>query len=174
MIIDGMFVGTTTAFDTDSKEINTQEFRDFINILQQNINNISNVLNMKTSGSHPLGVEFVTGNTYFPNPSYSSSTDVNPVERPEFSVTIDFGSLPNTATKSVAHGITINSNTVFTRADIMATDTTAFKSIKIPYSSTTAADIIEFNIDSANINIITGKDMTSYDKTIVTLYYLKF
>ena len=172
---NGLFVGNSGSFfenDISKLNVNSQEFMEFIVSLQQRINNLTNAINMKSTGSFTLS-EFVTGNTYFPNPSYSSSSSITPAERPEYRMVVNFGALPNTTTKSVAHGITCNSSTIFTDMWAISSDTSSYNYIKIPYASSTSADIIELYVDGTNVNIKTGKDRSSYDNTIVVLSYLK-
>ena len=166
----GIFV-TSKIFsvgDIYKYNINSKEFKDFLVRLTRNLDNLTKVVNLKTSGSHPLS-EFLTSETFFPS---ASATTRNIENRPVTCITISFGALPNTATKSVAHNITFDANTTFVEKSIMSTSTSLVKAISIPHASSTAIDIVEFDIDSTNINITTGKDMTAYDKTVVVLKYI--
>jgi len=97
-------------------------------------------------------------------------------ERYVYRKVIDFGSLPNAATKSIAHGITTNQNTVFTRIYATATDpgaTTITSAIPIPYVDPSAiANCIQIDIDATNINITTAIDYTTYTNCYVVLEYI--
>lgn len=172
---EGMFLGTKGVFDPNylkTKNVNSQDFKESIINLYKHLNSVITILNSKTSGKHPLG-EFITGDTYYPDTTLTSSTSALEIERPEIVNTINFGALPNTTTKSVAHNIAWTSRTFFTSHIATATDSTAEKSVSIPYASATTADIIEINVDGTNVNITTGKDWSSYD-CVVILKYLKF
>jgi len=126
----GIFVPTTRLLSlTRIYDMNpdTREFKDLLINLSRNINNIATILNKKTNGIHPL-VEFLSGNTFFPNPAYSSKSNNSPVYRSEYRKVINFGALPNVAsTKSVAHKLNFNSKTVFTGIYGTASDTTSNK-----------------------------------------------
>ncbi len=108
--------------------------------------------------------ETVTGETWF--------TPDDPTKfRYGNRTVVDFGSLPNTATKSVAHGITITANTVFTHIYATATDpSTSF--IPIPFVDT-AGNYIELNVDGTNVNIITLSDYTAYTECYVVLEWIE-
>jgi len=90
---------------------------------------------------------------------------------------IDFGALPNAATKSVAHGITTTNTTIFTRIFATATDpaaSTVNQAIPIPYvDPNTLANGIEINVDATNVNITTAANYTAYTTTYVVLEYIQ-
>jgi hypothetical protein len=155
----------------------TAELGSFVSNTQtQNVsatlNQMSLVLNTKDTGYYPL-TEFVCGQLYFPDPTLTSASTTTPVWRQVFRKVINFGALPNTATKTVAHGITITATTSFTRIYGVATDpSTSF--LPLPYSSATANDVIEVWVDATNVNIKVGKDRSGYTTCYVVLEYLKF
>lgn len=111
--------------------------------------------------------EVLTGGQYVP-----SSNDTTSL-RSVFRKTINFGSLPNTSTKSVAHGLSIDNRFTLVQLIAAATDPVSFTSVSIPYASATSTDVIEINIDATNINITTSKDYSSYTRCFVTLEFLK-
>lgn len=86
---------------------------------------------------------------------------------------IDFGTLPNATTKSVAHNVTFDANTVFTHVYGAATDPTGLVYIPLPYASPTDSDNIELYVDSTNVNVITGKDQTAFTICYIVLEYIK-
>jgi hypothetical protein len=84
---------------------------------------------------------------------------------------VNFGTLPNNTTTSVAHGITVSSNTVFTRIYGVATDpSTSF--IPLPFVDT-AGNHVELNVDATNVNIVTTADYTGYTTAYVVLEYIE-
>lgn len=165
----GAFVTTTEMWDLGAIfefSPDSDEFKNLIVELAQNINEIALVLNIKVSGYYPL-LEFVNGKLFFPNP-----TAANPVYRQAFHKLINFGALPNAGTKSVAHGLTVDANFTFTRIYGTATDPST-AGIPLPYSSTTLINNIELSVDATNVNITTGIDRTGFTTTYVILEYLK-
>lgn len=171
----GSFVVTTNIWDIaqiQNIDLNSKEFRDLLVRLYQNINNISLVLNKKETGYYPLQ-EFLDSNLYFPSAISVSGTAQSSNYRQAYRMTINFGALPDTATKSVPHGINPNQNYIFTDIRATASNSIGYSYLPIPYASATSANIIEISIDKTNINITTGKNMTAYTNTIVVLEYLK-
>ena len=84
---------------------------------------------------------------------------------------VDVGPLPNAATKSVAHGINVTGNTVFTRIYGTANQpSTNF--IPLPFVDTGGSHI-EVNVDGTNVNIITTADYTAYTTAYIVLEWVE-
>ena len=86
---------------------------------------------------------------------------------------IDFGALPDTTTKSVAHGLTFDANTIFTHIYGAASDPTGTTYIPIPYSSPTLNENISLSVDGTNVIVETGIDRTNYTTCYIVLEYIK-
>lgn len=175
-IFSGAFVPTTNVWDVSQLyeiDINSPAFKELLVRLYQNINNIALVLNLKDTGYY-LNQPFVNGQLYFPNPAYNSSTPLDPGYRQVWRLVINFGVLPNTGTKSVAHGLTINSGVTFTRIYATASDTTGFNYIPIPYASATGTTNIELSVDATNVTITTASNRSNFNICYVILEYLTF
>jgi hypothetical protein len=141
--------------------------------MYQNIALIATVLNVKTTGQYLIG-QTMDGNLWFPNPANNSSTAARPVQRPEARVVVNFGTLPNAGSKSVAHGITCTTSTLFTRIYATASDQSGFNYVPIPYASCTdAAHNIQIDVGSANVTITTGTDRTNFTQCLVVLEFLQ-
>jgi hypothetical protein len=86
---------------------------------------------------------------------------------------VNFGALPNNTTASVAHGISVTANTVFTRIYACGTNPNT-KFVPIPYVNVgTPGDGVELWVDTTNVNIkTTTANWTSYT-AIVVVEYLK-
>jgi len=171
----GINVNTTYVWEVSQLyhiDVNSEEFKQLLVRLYQNLNRISLALNAKESGMYPLQ-EFVTGQQFFPNPALGSETDQFPILRPVFRTTINFGALPNTGTKSVAHGITMNKNVTVTHVYGAATDTTGLNYIPLPYASPTLVSNIELKLDATNVTIITGSNRSNFNITYVVIEYMK-
>ena len=171
----GSFVPTTNVWDVQrlyDVNVNSPEFKELLVRLYQNVNNIALILNIKDTGMYNTS-EFVNGQLYFSNPSNNSSTAANPILRQVYRTVVNFGALPNTGTKSVPHGIITNNAMTFTRIYGAASDTTGLNYIPLPYASPTAANNIELNADSTNVNITTGSNRSNFNVTYIILEYLK-
>lgn len=167
----GFFVPTTNIWDQQliaTIDFNSQEFRDLLIRLYQNINLISLALNAKDTGLY-MDQEFVNGQQFF-NPA-----DPNPLKlRPDFRKLVNFGTLPNTGTKSVAHGIPIDANYVFTRIYGCASDQTGMTYIPLNYASPTLVNNIELFVDATNVTVITGSNRTNFTICYIIVEYLQF
>jgi len=173
----GPFVPTTNIYDIENLKdinINSAEFKDFLVRIRQTINSMSLLLNAKDDGTYTT-TEFINGQTFFPDPTLDATTAKVPAPRQVFRKVISFGALPNTATKTAAHGITFPaSNTYsFTRIYGTTTDQTAGSYLPIPYASATVANTIELSVDNTNVSITTGIDRTAYTITYVVLEFIK-
>jgi hypothetical protein len=171
----GSFVPTSYIWDVARLyeiDVNSDEFKELLVRLYQNINAISLSLNIKDTGMYNTS-EFVNGQIYFPNPSLNSSTATTPDFRQVYRLVINFGTLPNAGTKSVPHGITITPATTFTRIYATASDPVGNFYIPIPYASPTAADSVEIYVDATNVNIIDAIDKTNFTICYVILEYLQ-
>ena len=171
----GAFVATTNIWDVAQLydiDANSIEFKELLVRLYQNINNIALLLNIKDTGLYNT-FEIINGQTYFPNPTLTSSTSGFPTNRQVYRTTVNFGALPNTGSKSVAHNIVVTPSTTFTRIYATASDTTGETYIPIPYASPTLANNIEIFVDNTNVTITTGSDRTNYTICYVVLEYLQ-
>jgi len=167
----GLFLGTTILFDVDTAsnvEPGSDEDKQLKIKLYQAINNIIQSLNKKESGYY-LAQEFVTGANF-----YNVDNDFNNL-RPEYRTVVQFGALPATGTKQVAHGIAVTGRFVWTAIYAVASNPSDLTGIPVPYASATAvADNLEIYVDSTYVYIITGgTDYSGYTKTNVILKYLK-
>lgn len=166
----GLFVPSTAVWDVQnilSTDVNSPEFKELLVRLYQNINVITLALNLKDSALYYLQ-EFNNGQTFF-NPT---STDPN-FQRSVFRMVVNFGALPNTGTRSVAHNIAFTDDYQLTRMYAAATDPTDLLYIPIPYASPTSTNNIELNADDTNVNITTGSNRSNFTLCIVVLEYTK-
>src|SRR5208337_2336002 len=175
-IPSGAFVTTTNVWDVQAlydTDINTPAFKELLVRLYQNVNNIANVLNLKDTGYY-LQQPFVTGQLYFPNIALNSSTAASAEFRPVWRYVVVFGQLPNAGSKSVPHGLTINSATTNVGFYAECTDTTGLKYITLPYASASGIDNIQLDWDATNVTITTASDRRNFNICNVVLEYLTF
>lgn len=173
----GAFVPSTYIWDVQQLkdiDVTSPDFKELLIRLYQNINAVTIALNLKDTGYY-YNSEFVCGQQYFPDPTLTSGSARNPEPRQIYRLVVNFGALPNTATKSVAHNLTINTSWNFTRIYGTASDTTGLTYIPLPYATTAAVgNNIELNVDATNVNITTESNMTNYNQCYVVLEYFKF
>ncbi len=174
----GSFIPTTNIWDPTeiyATEVTSPAFKELMVRLYQNLNTMAISVNLKDTGYYDIS-EFVTGQNYFPKPGTSSLTTGSSTAnfRQTYRKVINFGTLPNNGTTNVAHGITVDANTIFTRIYGTATDPTGLSYLPLPYASSTAANNIELSVDNTNVTIITGSNRAAYTITYIVLEYLKF
>jgi len=172
----GLFVPTTNVWDPTeiySTEVTSPEFKELLVRLYQNLNSMAIALNLKDTGYYDTSA-FVTGQKFFPKPGVTSLSATAVEPREIYRKVINFGALPNTGTTNVAHGITVDANTIFTRVYGVANDQTGLSYLPLPYASPTDANNIELSADNTNVTIITGSDRTAYTITYVILEWLEF
>lgn len=91
-----------------------------------------------------------------------------------YRMTVNFGALPNTGTKSVAHGIAnIDANFSITRLYASASDPVGFNYIPIPFASPVLANNISLSMDNTNVTIITGSNRSAFTICYVIIDYLR-
>lgn len=83
--------------------------------------------------------------------------------------TIEFGSLPNATTKSVAHNISNLDHVV--KVEAIAKSGTRFFPLPSAHPDSSTYQI-RISVEGSNINIITGVDRSAFNG-YVTLYYTK-
>lgn len=170
-------IATTAILDADVLEtvdVTKPEFKELLVRLGYFINDMVLALNDKDTGIYPLQ-EYPCGKRLFPNPSYAVGSTPSQVDRPVFRTTLNFGALPNTATKSVPHNITVNGNFVCTYLQAFATRPTGgFMFLPIPYvDPNTLANSILINGDATNINITTAANYSAYTLCVVYIEYVQ-
>lgn len=172
----GAFIPSTYTWDVSqlhSVDVTAPEFKELLVRLYQNINNMLMAINLKDAGYYDT-TEFLNGQVYFPDPSLNSTTEQAPTYRQVFRKVINFGALPNTGAKNVAHDIEITSNYSFTRIYGCATHPTASSFIPLPFASPVALNLaISLVVDDTNITITTGIDYSGYTACYVVLEYIK-
>lgn len=82
--------------------------------------------------------------------------------------TINFGALPNTTSKSVAHNINNFSKAI----RIEGYTSNGSEYVPMPMASTTGAPTAMY-VNSTNVVVTTSSDRTAFTETYITLYYTK-
>ena len=176
----GYFLPTTQLVDPSElykMDVSSQKFKEFIVNLYMQMNNMAMQINSKGSGFYGTQ-EIATGETFFPNSNYSSTTNTFPANRPVFRKLICVGPLPNAATspKTVAHGIAVNSNFCAVRVSGCATDPVGLVAIPLPFTSgESPVRSVGISADSTNIiiKVSPAADFTAFTHAFVVLEYVK-
>lgn len=168
----GSLVPLDPLYNMDKVAVTSNEFKEYIRQLQRVLYDMSVAINTRDSSYYPT-IEFINGQLYFPDPALSPLTSDQPRYRSVFRKVIDFGQLPNTTTKSVAHDLSPTSDWSFTRIYGTASDTTGLTYIPLPYAHPTSSNNIAINVDNTNVTITTGSDRTAYHTCYVVVEYLK-
>jgi hypothetical protein len=130
---------------------------------------ISNAVNIREIGWF-LEEELLSGQQFFPGTTTSADDQQF---RSVFRKVVDFGALPNAATKSVPHGITTSVNTSLVQLYAAATDPSVPNYIPIPYASPTLNLNIQMYMDATNINITTAFNWSTYTRCFVSIHYIQ-
>lgn len=171
----GSFVPTTFIWDIarlNEIDVTSSEFKELLVRLYQNINDIALSLNTRDSGFYTLQ-ENINGQLLFKDPALTAVTPTNPEFRQIFRKVINFGTLPNTGTRTVAHNILIQQQYQFTRIYGCATDPVNQIYIPLPYADPTAANNISLQVTSTTISITTGNNRSAFTDCVIIVEYVK-
>ena len=86
--------------------------------------------------------------------------------KPIYRKVIDFGTLPNATSKSVAHNISNLSSVITLRG--IASESNSYQ--PIPYATPTSSSSIKISANNTNVSIETGSDRRSYSAKIILEY----
>lgn len=164
----GSYVPTTNVWDVArlyEVDVNSDEFKELLVRLYQNVNNISLVLNTKVTGYY-INEEFVSGKLFF-NPTFSGPLDL----RPGFIITIDTGALGAGVT-AVNHGIIVTNIFKWMFIYGAATNTGTMVGYPLPFAGA-AGNNIEVSVTATQVLINNNSGITFTDSQ-VTLEYCKF
>ena len=153
---------------------NVEGLREFIN---QRERLTGSIVNVKENGNYE-NFEILTAQQWF-----GTTAGLPQVKRYTFRKVIDFGALPNNATKSVAHGLTLDdtvnpSTWFFTKIYATAFDPAigAELAISLPYYDIVAgavANPINIFVNQTNVVVTTTSNRTNFTRCYVELEYLK-
>jgi hypothetical protein len=144
-----------------------EEARPFI---VENLKKISNAVNLRTIG-WLLDEELLSGQAFIPG---TGLTGTSQQYRQVLRKVIDFGALPNTATKSVAHGITFDANFTLIHMWASATDPTGLQAFPIPFADPTVpTSTVSVYMTNTNIVISTGSNRSAFTRCFVFIEYIQ-
>jgi hypothetical protein len=144
----------------ENKEF-SKEWNLFLDEITEENREHARKINYKEKSFYPLDIEILNDQKFF-NPSSLENY------RSAFRKLVDFGALPNTATKNVAHGLTPTASWMFTKIYAFARDPAAPEWLTVPNED------IFIKATSANISITTKADFSSFTDCYCILEYLKY
>jgi hypothetical protein len=145
-----------------------EEWEDARGFLVERLREITNAVNIREIGWF-LDVELLSGKTLFPgvNTQGNASPQQN---RQILRKVIDFGPLPNSAVKSVPHGIVVDDNFTLITLYAGAFDPIGLTGLPIPFSASTTTRI-QIDMDAVNVNITTVSPRSNYTNVKVIIEY---
>ncbi len=112
-----------------------------------------------------LNQQIITGKSFIPSTGSASEQNYRTV----FRKVIPFGALPNSTTKSIAHGINVDANFTLVDSWASATDPVGLTAITFAYDPTSS---VYLNMGATNVNITTTADYSNYTRSFVVIEYL--
>lgn len=164
----GSYVTTTNVWDVSrlyEVDVNSDEFKELLVRLYQNINNISLVLNTKSTGYY-INEEFVSGKLFF-NPDSNDPLEL----RPGFIMVVNTGALGAGVT-SIDHNIPVTDIYKWMFISGAATDTVTIVGYPLPFAGASGNNI-EVSVTATQVLINNNSGITFTDSQ-VTLEYCKF
>jgi hypothetical protein len=129
--------------------------------LTDSLRDFATGINTREIGQYYLN-ELLTGSMLF------NTTNIQK-PRSIYRKVINFGALPNTLSKPIAHGLTITKDYQFLKMYVVGNNSTGapFYAITLPDRNST------ITIDANNVNITTFADYSAYTNSAVVLEYSK-
>lgn len=164
----GSYIPTTNVWDVSQLyeiDVNSDEFKELLVRLYQNVNNIALVLNTKSTGYY-INEEFVSGKLFF-NPASNDPL----LLRPGFIKTIDTGALGAGLT-AINHNIAVTNTFKFMFIYGAASNTGTLIYYSLPFAGA-AGNNIEIIVTATQI-LITNNSGVTFTDSQVTLEYCKY
>lgn len=146
-----------------------EDWEEARNFIVEQLKRVSNAINLREIGWF-LDEELLSGKQFIPGVTLSGDSQQY---RTILRKVIDFGALPNTGNKAVAHGITVDNNFTLMQLYAAATNPTTNVSIPIPFASGILTENVKINMDTTNINITTFSDRTAFTRCFVVVEYIQ-
>ena len=130
---------------------------------------MSNAINIREIG-WLLDEELLTGKAFIPGPVVPGN---NPgIYRQVFRKVIDFGPLPDSSTKAVAHGITFDANFTLIQLWGSATEPSTL-AIPLPFVGQTVATSIALLMDNTNVIVTTHDVKSQFTRCFIFIEYIQ-
>jgi len=149
------------------------ELKEILVFMYQNLNRMAQVINVKETGQYNDSFATLNNQQWFANPANNSTTMATAAQRNVFRTVVYFPKgLPDAGPSSLPHYITCTSETTFTRIYGVASDTTGFLYIPLPFVDVTGTNPVQVDVDATNVNITTITDLRKYNIAYIVVEYL--
>ena len=154
-------------------DVAPDEWEEGRGFLVEQLKKYGEALNVRTIGFY-LDQELLTGNSFIPGVNIVSEGGSSQQFRSVLRKVINFGTLPNSTTKSVPHGITFDANFTLVSLITCATDPVSLIAIPIPFTDTASTtNQIVITMDATNINITAGTNRSNFTTCYVIIEYMQ-
>lgn len=140
-------------------------FEGFIEVFSRENKKVIDVVNSKESALYVLKEVGTFKQFFIPNDPLNN--------RFAFRRTVNFGSLPDTATKRILHGTPLPSSSRLTMLYGSATCISTGEFFPLPFSSPTLANNVSLEANRNEIIITTGADLTRFTDVLVVFEFTK-
>jgi len=174
---EGFYFPTSARYDAElikNLDIQSPQFKDFLVDLGRTVNEVSFYMNQRAIGLHSVS-EQVSGKQFFPAAGAPTGDgQTSQINRQAYFKTIDFGVLPVLGATPIPHDIDFDADySVINIYGAATKPTVPLSYIPLPYSSPTANENIELEVDATNVIITTAIDYSTYTICYVVIEYLK-
>lgn len=167
----GSYVPTTNIWDVGQLydvDVNSEEFKELLVRLYQNLNLIATVLNTKATGYY-INQQFVSGKLFF-NPAAASPNDPSQL-RPGYIISINTGALGAGIT-TVNHNIPVTNTYKWMFIYGAATNTGTLVGYPLPFAGATGNNI-EVTVTATQV-VINNQSGVVFTDSQVTLEYCTY
>lgn len=152
-------------------DVMPEKWDDAKGIITEQLKKITTAVNSREIGFF-IDEEVLTGKFFIPGINSALDGGTSQQFRTVLRKVIDFGPLPNSSSKSVPHGITVDNNFTLVQFYATATDPTSPQALPIPYISV-AGLIVQLDMDATNIVITTNSAFSRFSRCFVTVEYMQ-
>jgi len=176
----GVFTPTTQVWDVgevQSANIDNKALKELLIRMYQNLNRMALSVDARQSGEYAL-IEAMNAQKWFMDTTITGgvvSPKTGDQRRQAFRKVFNWGKpLPNAASDTIPHNISLNNDLMFTHIyGVTRNSTGAGIWLPLPFASPTLANNIKLSVEGANIVIETGSNRTAFTETYIVLEYLK-
>jgi hypothetical protein len=134
----------------------------------EQLKKISNAVNIREIGWF-LDEELLAGQQFIPSQNLTGTSEQF---RSIFRKVIDFGALPAAGTKSLPHGIGVDSNFTLMNMYLSATDPTGLTGFSLQYWAKNNGGDIILNYDATNVNVKVASSYSNFTRSYVVMEYI--
>ncbi len=139
--------------------------------LVEQLKKITTAVNTREIGWY-LDQELLTGKAFIPGSNNILDGGTSQSFRSILRKVVDFGALPDSASKAVPHEIVVDNNFTLIQIWAAGTDPTTPQALPIPYVSTLGL-IVQLDMNSTDVIITTNSAFSRFSRCYVIIEYLQ-